>query len=492
MEPNDVQLKYASSEITTDGGVIPSKLVTADSSSRTQFTWVDSSGTDWSFALGWFDLDTPTRALRGTFFGIRSATSTTVTVTNPLPATPVTGDMFRLAHGLRFKADKAIPFHAVDTFMPEFTTLTMISISGVTIKRGFSAVDVYMRYDANDQMLMLSVDKEFWNAPIDVSSDLTDAYLQTITGEWMVVDVIASDLPSGSVEEQLAFTDLWSTWIPPAWIDSENQNYVLHHYSILENVGNETGNIQTQSVATIGTAKVGSLYTDGDPTITLSDVDGLPGRDFWLYLNESTPDLRYVKQRAGNVCYLADTSLWQEVTFDVGRNDPSNDMNTLCDDTANIAVLRAGYKTGGLWASNNATGLFVVSDSTGLFVNNNRFTVDVATAIVDGDGVYAIRGINRLPSWAVGSDVQWYPPYDVLTVLPGGGNEWNQIDNAMSVIETPSLFPTWTPATGRYTSTTLSSFVPGDLAAVIIRQYLLDDLQGGLQIVDTLSFDWDT
>jgi len=493
MLPNQLQLYYASSELSVDGESLPIKMVTGDATIRSAFAWSDSSGIDWTYAIGWFDLHTLTPALRGVFFSVRVATAIQITTAISLPDTPVVGDTFRLVQGMRFRSDTAIPFNLVDAYPPEFTTVTLRAITGVTIRQCKSAVDLYVRYDAEALALAISVDGTSWHSALDVSVDMVGEYMQTTTGEWLLVDVDASALPSETIDERVMISELCGSLVPIIWVDSENQDNVLHHFAVLKNTSEDSGdveNVQVQSVTAVGIAIIASDYTDGDPTIELEDIDGLPGRDFWLHLDDSPGDLRYVTQRAGGLCYLADTSGWQEVAFDNGANEPT--IGQVIEAGSIAGILRAVYQTGGTWAGGDASGVMIVSGSDGEFGNGETLVQDsLSIADVDGDGEYAIRGIARQSLWAEGETVRWYPPYDILLIDPDSNEEFETAENPQSILILASSFSTWAFATDEYTGVTVASFGSGDIVGVIIRQYLLSDTVGNLQIIEDLSFDWE-
>ena len=490
MEASELQLFYTSSEITTEDGAILTRIVTTDSDSNLSFGWLDTTGIDWTYATGWFNMDTTTPELRGQFFFIRSATGTVITVAQPLAGMPVAGDTFKLIQGIRFKSDTAIPTKKINAFIPELTTVSLRDITGVTIKQCFSDIDLYIRYVYAENVLAISSDGVTWNSSLVVTSDVTDGMLQTNTGEWLRVDVNVSRLPVADTEERVMVSDLWGTVLPPVWLDSNNENSVLHHFAILKNSGADTQDVQIQSITEVGTAEIATEYTDGDTTIELTDIDGLPGRDFWLYLNDTSGDLRYVTQRAGNICYLADTSEWQEVAFDAGINEPT--IGDSISAGSYGGILRAVYLISGSWAGNDAAGIMIISDSDGGFGDGETLIQDsLSVADVDGDGVIGIRGFTRQTSWSVGESVLWYPPYDVLVLDADSNNEFETIENPQSIISCDGLPNTWVFNTDHYELDTLATFGPDNIVGLVFRRILLTDTVGSLQIEDDLSFDWE-
>jgi len=378
-----------------------------------------------------------------------------------------------------------VPFGRFDAYIPELTSISLRRITGVTIKRGRSSVNLYIRYDAEARALAISVDGISWHSALSTVSDVTDGLLQTASGEWLCLDVDVSELPLVTTDELVMVTDLWDTLLPPVWLDSDNQDSVLHHFAVLKNVGDNSETVRVKSLSAIGTAVVASTYTDGDGYIDLENIDGLPGRDFWLYLDTSSADVRYVTQRAGTRCYLTDTSHWQEVAFDGGSEAPT--VGQTIEAGSLSGTLRACYVTSGSWAAGTAAGVMIISDSDGLFENNETLIQDsVSIAEVSGNGSYAIRGLARQNTWAAGESVQWYPPFDVLLVDPDSTGEFEAVMGSQSPVT--KAFSVWTPETDGYTGEEVSAFGPGDIVGVIFRRFLLADMVGSLSIMDELAF----
>ena len=265
---------------------------------------------------------------------------------------------------------------------------------------------------------------------------------------------------------------------------------MLHHFSILKNNSSNTEDVQIQSLTEVGSADIASTYTDGDGYIELENVENLPGRDFWLYLNDISGDLRYVTQRAGNTCYLADTSEWQEVSFDAGINEPT--IGDSISAGSHGGILRAVYLTTGSWVGNNARGVMVISDSDGVFGTGEILIQDsLSIADVDGDGVTGLRGFTRQTIWAAGEEVLWYPPYDILVLNPDSSNEFETIENPQSIISCDGAINTWVFDTDHYELDTLTGFGSDNIVGLVFRRILLTDAVGNLQIEDDLSFNWE-
>ena len=492
MNPNQFKMYYTGFEVSSDGGALPQKTVTVNATTYTTIPWVDTTGVDWENAIGYFDPSTTTEGLRSQFFTVRSASATQIILDAPLSELPVIGDTFRLAAGGRFRSSTPIPINTVDAKVVEIQTMALTIVTGVTIKQCCSEVDLYIKHTPlpTGPVLFLSTDGETWGTPLEVDVGVNDGYLQTTTGEWVSVDVTAGSLSVAETQEVLLVGPLWGALVPVVWMVSENQDSVVHHYAVAQNESDyDTDDVEVQCLTTVGSGEIATTYSrDVDDTLTLTNVDGLPGKDFWLFLNTSDGDLAYVTRRAGNTCYIADTFDWQEVPFDTGGNEPL--IGGLVDADGRGGTLRALYLTSGSWAGGDAAGLMILSGCGLLLLNNDQIVQDsVNIALVAGGGVQTMRGFVRQSSWSIGESVLWYPPYDVVGIDPDNNNEFETVEDSQSILS-GVVFPTWAYSAGEWIAGTFTAFGPWEQKQIIIRQYLLGDSQGALEIENTLSFDW--
>lgn len=501
MTPDALSLYYCSSEVVADGGSLPQKTVSNDSTSKNEIYWSDPSGLDRTFAIGFFDNDTTTSDLRGVFFSVREASSALITTDQLLPVLPVTGDTFRIIQGILFSSDQKIPADFLNAEYPEVTDgVTLRSLTGVTVKSFSSEVDLYLKYDADSEgVVAVSIDNENWGLSLEVGGgDVVNGYLQTSTGEWLIVDIDVSELPSDSETELIMCSEGNGTLIPPVWLDSDDENRVLHHFAVLKNEGDSTDSedITFKNTDTIGTAVLAADYNDGDLTISLTSIDELPGRDFWLHLNESEPDIRYVTKRAGNLCYLADTSGWQEVYFKTGIQIPTMGSTITQDGTNYTGILRAMYVTSGSFAAGDAEGIMVLSDCSDLFSDSifdpflrDELGIPGIVARTNRNTYWGIRGIERITLWDSGDSVQFYPAYDVWKLTPDSVDEFEISEGTEYLVYAAPVI--WTAGVDEYSSDSVTAFSSGDVVGVVLRRYLLEEMMGNLQIDQTFNFDWD-
>jgi hypothetical protein len=490
MNPNEIGMYYPSGEVETDGGALPQFTVSQNSSSLVRFAWNDTSGLDRTFALGFFDSDTESEELRGVPFSIRSASSSYIIVSQPLPAYPSQGDTFRIVQGIRFASNQKVPSSLLNGQYAELLGgVSSNIISGVTIKSASSEVDLYLCFDYEASHISISNDNENWGIGVMTNSgDVTDGYLQTPDGQWVVIDVDVLGLPDSTTTELVMVSNDYSDKVTNMWLDSSVEDSVVHNFLVLRNESSETIVFDIVSEDDIGTASVGAAYTDGDNTMILEDVDGLPGKDFWIYRNETPPDIRYVSQRAGNTCYLADTSDWQEVGFVNGSESPL--IGTSVEAAGVSGILRGVYLTSGSWAVGDAAGVMILSDSDGVFLDGGEILQgSVSVAEVDGDGVYKLRGITKQSAWNEGDDVLWYPGYDAALLSPGAGSEFDSSLGARS--ESGFAFLPWTYDGGEYKKNLSFSFTSASLVSIGVRRYLLRDMVGNLEIEIKIKLSWE-
>jgi hypothetical protein len=495
---SDIQLRYVGADVESDGGVFPLYPVVGDSSNTVKsFSWQQPiSNVNWTYALGWFDINTGTPELRGVFFAVRSFTATQITLVSPLPVVPEDGDAFYLISGLRFSSGRGIPTVKLNDGVLGFRSIALSQITGVSILDGDASVDLWMKYDDGVEELQLSADGEDWGAsgsvPFDVSGgtplETRVGRIQAPTGEWLTLRVKMADLPSASVTEGILITGLWGSVLPELFMDEEDA--IVHHFAALHNLSvGDTANVRIENAEAISNAVLATPYTEGDSTLVLQSGSGFPARDFWLYLNESEPDLRYVIQRADKTCHLADTSKWQEVPFSNGMQEPLVGAAISCGSLT--GMLRAVYVTSGTWGV-DAAGLMVVSGSDGLFGGSEQMIQEGAPiADVNGGGYYGIRGLARKSAWAQGASVQTYPAFDVMVMTPDSSREFDTVNGCRSPINVLSLFTAWAPETGKYQATTVAGFGPGDVVALVLRRFLLSELAGNIAAEHLLNLSWD-
>jgi len=517
---SQLQLYYTSFEVDSDGGPLPDKVVLEDSANALDsFAWSDesSSTTDWTYALGFFDADTGTDRLLGVFFSVLEATSDLITLALELPVIPTgdsPSDIFHLIQGIRFRSGTKVVRSQVNASHPEVAPVELTALTGVTVNQCVSSVDLCLHYCPICRTLSVYVTGNTCENGSEaacvrwlvVGEDaILNGHLETSTGEWLSVDVDPSLLPLSEVKEHILVTPAYGVTLPIVWADTNNQNSVLHSFFVLRNDDEDSGDvdnyIRIKEITTVGTAVLSQEYTDGDTTIFLENVDGLPGRDFWLFRNAGTTDVRYVTRRAGNTCYIADTSKWQVVTFVNGRHEPviGQAIGALISGTT--ATLRAVYLTGGSWEEEDATGIFILSDSSALFEDGEELAQFHVIADSSGAGIWNIRGFDRQTTWEIGDEVLYYPSFDLGYLEPDSTGEFATVEGPQSIISDANAtsIGVWSwygesdeegwsfflPA-----SSSAGLFDPGDMYALILRSYILEGIQGSLQRNATIAVKW--
>jgi len=483
MTPNQLEWYYASADLAADGESLPIQLVTEDSSNESVIPCVGEAS--WIGAVGWFALNTASAALRGQFFAIADADANGIRTVIPLPTTPVAGDKFVVARGLGYRSATRIPFCRINGFPPTLTTVSVEGISGVTIRNAVATRNLWLIYDSTDEVLRLSADATSYGPPLDVSSDVANGYIQAPTGDWISVDVAASELPAEDATATLFVTPIVGSLVPPVWVEAEATERVLHAYAALRHSGSESVSPKTIS-DTSGSAYVADTYNDGDQYIDLYGVESLPLYDFWLCLDESPADVRYVVRRAGSRVYLADTSEWMEVEFDGGSTEPVIGATVSVDSAT--GTLEAVSLESGSWAGGDAAGIMVVSRATGLFSVGQPIVQDSVSLANVVDARWAIRGLTRRVSWPVGAVVRAYPYYDVAVVPADSGLRIGDADRARGVVD--ASFGVWSYLDDRWEGADCGAMENGDVVGVVIRRYLVAEMSGNLRSFERIGAAW--
>ena len=300
---------FASKYLSSDGDTITQN--TADSGGTTK-TIVDAALTEaddyWNGAVGWFDGNTTTTALRGVFFHVRDfeAASDTLTLAKALPAAPAAGDTYRLVLGGNFRGDTECYGMEADGDLPEQVTVTGTNITGLTIKYLSALLDegtLSVQYDNAGDTLQIKMDSESYGATLDVSSDVNGGIIYGEDGEkYVVVDTVAASLPGSNQTDTFTTTYRKGTFVPDyeAYETSGGSNKTRYRLAVLKN---EDGADTMQDVTVWCDKPAG---TDTTTTTTASITAGSV-TSYWLY-NSTKDDVRFILNRSGNVLSFADAT----------------------------------------------------------------------------------------------------------------------------------------------------------------------------------------
>ena len=304
----------------------PSKYVAADGNALTEqtadaggsvTTIVDSALVEaddyWNGAVGWFEGDTTTAALRSARFHVKDFTASTDTLTlyQDLPGIPVAGDTYRLALGGSYRSSMELRGMNVGGNLPEEKTITGTNITGLTVKKasanlGTGTLTVF--YDKSADELFIKMDGSYGVA-LDVSGNLSDAIVFTDDGEsWLQVTTVAASLPAADQ------TDTWTLSYPERTFTPDFEGYestngnTRYRLEVIKNTGtDQMVDLKVYSSVPSGAATTiasGESLTTAVGNFDVVSASGWPTKSFWVE-NTTANDCRYVYYRSGNTLYCA-------------------------------------------------------------------------------------------------------------------------------------------------------------------------------------------
>lgn len=472
---------------------MPQRTVTSDSSDRWTINWSNSTGKDWSYAFGFFDEDTATESLRGLVFWVRASTSETCILCVPLPVLPSAGDTFRLCAGARAASDKIASLSTVGGHMPTLDPLDRVEISGVQIKQAFSDVNLYLRYDADEDTLSISDDGGTWVSPVDVSgpSDVEDGFLQAPEGQWLAVDVDISALPSDSAESRVVCGRAYGSILPQFQIDSANEGSIFHSFMVVKNTSGDTEEVEWQT-PDISTGNLSAVFDKStDDYLEVSDGSDLPERDFWLLKFSAPYDLIYVSKRIGNTCYVEAMWDWWKIPFSSGAVEPEIGIRVYEQGGSASGVLQAAEVTSGTWAGGDAAGYFYISSGVGSFSNSDVIEKEDGTniAVAADDATRWCRGFEQVQNWGLGDSLVVYPNFDLGVYEEDSSGMFEEIEDNVSPI--PMSIPTWGFSGGVWlTSENLSMASSGGVVLLIFRVVIASNAEPDFEVSDEFYLTW--
>ena len=337
----------------SDGAALTEVTSTAAGTTKTVIaSSLTQADAFWEGAIGWFDNDTTTTALRGIFFHVKSfvASSDTLTLAAGLPAAPANGDTFRLVLGGNYRSDTEGYFMTLDGDSPELTSVTGTNITGLTItkaaaKLGTGTLSVF--YDQTADTLQIKMDSGIYGALLDVSGDVTDGivFLEDDQG-YIQVDVTNASLPGSSQTDTFTVAYPSQTFVPNYQGYETTTGKTRYRLCVFRN--EDSVDAMTDPEVWCGVQGGDATTVDTGETIgitagsaDLADASTHPSGNYWLY-NSDDDDLRYISARTGNtVSWLDATGGLRGLTatswsaganvevypdFDMGLDAPSTDQ----------------------------------------------------------------------------------------------------------------------------------------------------------------------
>ncbi|MFZ5980958.1 MAG: hypothetical protein ACOYVF_10045, partial [Candidatus Zixiibacteriota bacterium] len=290
---------------------------TADAGGTTR-TIVDSALTEvddyWNGAIGWFEGDTTTAALRGIFFHVQDfdATSDTLTLFRPLPAAPAAGDTYRLVLGGNYRGDIETFFMTAGGVQPELIAVTGTNITGLTIKKiATDAGTMTLWYDQSEDLLYMKMDYSNYGVGLDVSGDVTDGIIYDDTeNSWVQVDVTSGSLPGSDQTDAFTIAYPSQTYTPDYEAPETYAGKTRYRLLVIKNTDGADTMVDLECWSNVydgghvDTIAAGESLTTAAGSFALDDGSDFPAKSFWVY-NATQDDCRYVTHRIGNTLYCA-------------------------------------------------------------------------------------------------------------------------------------------------------------------------------------------
>jgi len=433
---------YPSKYLASDGGTITQQTV----DSGTVNTIVDAALTEsddyWRGAIGWFDGDTTTVALRGQRFYVKTFTASTDTIllSQNLPATPVAGDTYRLVIGGNYRGDIELFGLSLNGSLPELISTTGANITGLTITKASPNLDIgtmTVLYDSTAEVLSIKIDAGDYGEGLDVSGDVTDGIILDSDVEgWIQVDVVSASLPVSNQTDAFIVAKPERTLTPDLW--GYEANSTRYRLVVVKNtdaadsmVGLEAYTEKPAGTAT--TISSGGLTT-AEGSFVSTDASDWVSRGFWVKnttVNGGGGDCRYIKYRSGNSFYSQAVD-WATLSFDAGDTEIVKGA-TIEDETSGAtAIVDQIVLTSGAW-DGSAAGDMILKSVVGTFGDDNNIQVSAVTfAVADGDSVLGMRGYTAV-TWSPADVIETMTDIDIGSDAPAT----NQFENPSTINTAP-------------------------------------------------------
>ena len=490
----------------------PSKYLGADGDPLPQYT-ADAGGDEltiadaalseadgyWDGAIGWFDGNTLTPALRGAFFHVKSFATGALTLARDLPAAPQAGDTYRLALGGNYRSSQETFGMLVGGVLPELNPVAGVNVTGLTIKKAsakLGAGTLSVHYNQTLEEVYIKMDAQNYGVGLDVSTNLTDAIVFAEDGQgWVQVDVVAASLPPGNQ------TDTWTLSHPQQTLTPDYEGYETKN-----SLGGKT-RYRLEAVMNIDplNAMVGLSVYSGRPyapptviatggslgtaqgSFDVGDASAWPTKGFWIKnktVNAGAGDCRYVNYRSGNTLYCFAVA-WARLGFDAGSTQINPGDQITDGVTGATAVVDQVEVTGGGWGTNDAAGTLLLKNVVGSFGNNNAIQVSAVTvATADGNSVLGLRGYTAV-NWAAGNTIELMADVDIGFDKPGA----LQYENPAAETVAPANV-VFKDATTQTDAIDLGNLGATKLHGLWRREWIMDEHQARAGIDADTTYSW--
>jgi len=325
--PHEFKLYFASKDLPNNGDPLPARTVTTAGDART-FTASALTQTAgfWNGATGWFAPNTPTSALRGRFFHVRtSAVGGIITLAKNLPAAPAVGDSFVLACGGWVRSGTEVFGMSVAGNLPELFPYAPPQIPGVTVVKVSPSLGegtLTLTYTAASRELFLRVGTAGNGPGVALTANATNipVYDENERG-FILVNVTFASLPTADRTQAVALAFPQGTFIPDIEGYETGQGTFpkfRYHPLVLMNTNEDAAMValaahadrySTASGTTTGTA----LGTAVGRITLASGEANWPTNSFWIR-NNTRLAARYVRFRSGRELSCSELNNYRGMT----------------------------------------------------------------------------------------------------------------------------------------------------------------------------------
>jgi len=500
--PTADKLRYyfASKYLVADGGTITEQ--TADSGTAT--TIVDAALTQaddyWNGAVGRFEGDTTTAALRGQFFHVKdfTASSDTLTLARSLPGVPVSGDTYKMFIGGNYRGDTELYGLSMNGSLPELISTTGTNVTGLTITKASQQLDIgtmSVFYDFSQDELYIKVGADNYGPGLDVSGDVSAGIItdDTFNG-WIQVDVVAGSLPGDNQTDEFILAKPERTLTPDyegyeTAIDGDG--YTRYMLEVVKNTDSTDSMVgleaYTNKPAGTATTMASGGLTTAAGSFVATDASDWDSRGLWVKnttVNGGAGDCRYIKYRSANSFYSQAVE-WATLSFDGGTTEIVKGA-TIEDETSGAtAVVDQIVVTSGTWGGNDAAGDMILKAVDGDFGDGNNIQVSSSTyAVADGDSALGMRGYTAV-SWSPADSIEPMSDVDLGADAPST----DQFENPSTVYTAPENV-TFTDYPSTTDALPLTELAAGSIYGIWRREWIVSDARARSDVDSSINSFW--
>jgi hypothetical protein len=499
--PHLLGLYYPSKDLLTDGGVLPSRTVGADSTqSNITVTNIDESSGYWDGAVGFFT--SGAAALLQTCFHVRrwDKDSQTLTLAQPLPSVPVSGNAFKLFLGGGGRSNTKLLGLQAGGIQPELASVTATTIAGITIKyispylgTGTLTLTYSFKTSSDTRKFLIKMGSEAnGEATVVTANGEYIVYSQNGSG-FIIISVTYASLPtyaSSDKTQTFTLTQPTGSLVPSFEGYETNTGKVSDRFHLLVAKNESVPISDIMSAFSIWLDKPVGVNTTlsaainyNSTSVNIAAATNWPSRGFWI---TNGTQYRYVLYRSDLTLYLA-VPTTARLNFTTGIDEILPGDVITYNNTYTFLVDKV-VLTSGSWGGHDATGyvdaqkLSVASAPNG-YVWYDSNSQQKATG--SATNFYSRR--EPIGTWASGATVYPAPDIDVGIEIPDeNGIFQSPIDEHTA--------PDGVTFNGKYidqnTALIHEGIHPQKNIGIWIREHILESMQTRANVDGDINFAW--